>query len=95
MPYFCIGPAPAEEECPQVGEFAFSETARSTCQKFAELLRSTFGPEPVGAALVVKRFEHDFGEYFEVVCYYDTGNEIAEQYALRCANEAPTKWGAK
>jgi hypothetical protein len=45
--------------------------ARAECQRFIALLRRKCGPEPEGARLAVKSFLHDFGDYLEVVCYFD------------------------
>jgi hypothetical protein len=79
--YIGIGPAPAEEECAQVGSPDYARRARAECRRFIELLRRTFGEEPEGAQLMIKSNPHDFGAYYEVVCYYEEGNE-----------EAPTRW---
>ena len=62
------------------------------CERFIELLRKTFGDEPDGARLAVKWFDHEFGAYCEVVCWYDTEDEKARDYAFRCENEMPLTW---
>jgi hypothetical protein len=51
-----------------------------------------FGPEPEGAWLSVKWFEHDFGPYCEVVCYYNTDIQASVQYAFRCEDDLPATW---
>ncbi len=58
----------------------------------AATVRETFGPEPEGAWLSVKWFLHDFGEYAEVVCYYNTEIETSYAYAARCEDEIPATW---
>jgi hypothetical protein len=91
--YIDIGSTPADEPCAQVGEPDYARKARSECNRFIQLIRRTLGPEPEGAQLSVKSNPHDFGTYYEVVCYYDTESEEAYSYALRCESEAPTQWG--
>jgi hypothetical protein len=70
--FFCIGPSPSEEDCAQVGEPDYRNKAVRECTRYIELLRKTIGPEPEGARLGIKWFDHDFGQYCEVVCYFDT-----------------------
>ena len=90
--YFCIGPSPCEENCAQVGEPGYREKALAECARFIQLLREKFGPEPEGAQLSVKWFEHDFGAYCEVVCYFTTESEESVEYAQRCEDHAPATW---
>ena len=91
--YINIGPAPAEEDCAQVGDDDdYYVKAKIECRKFIELIRKELGPEPEGAKLVVKSFPHDFGNYCEVVCRYDVENEKAVEYAFKCEADAPTTW---
>jgi hypothetical protein len=72
--YFCIGPTPSNEDCAQVGQPNYREKALEECARFIRLLREKIGPEPEGAWLSVKWFEHDFGPYCEVVCYCNSSN---------------------
>jgi len=90
--YINIGPAPAEEDCAQVGQDNFYERARAEGRAFINLIRRTLGDEPDGALLKLKGFPHDFGTYYEVVCYYEEDNRAAFEYALRCEAEAPYRW---
>jgi len=90
--YFCIGPSPYEEDCAQVGAPGYREKALAECARFIQLLRDTFGPEPEGAQLSVKWFEHDFGPYCEVVCYFTTESHASVEYAQRCEDHAPATW---
>jgi len=91
--YVVIGPAPADEDCAQVGEDNYEAQARRECKLFITLLRETFGEEPSGAYLSIKGFPHDFGTYYEVVCYFNHRVRESIEYALRCEREAPTTWG--
>ena len=90
--YMELGPTPAEEDCAQVGTPDYATRARAECQRFIETIRAICSPEPEGARLAVKGFEHDFGRYFEVVVYYDTDNEASMEYAWALEKDAPTRW---
>jgi len=92
--HLSLGPTPADEPCAALGEPDYEPRAKAECRRFIDLLRETFGPEPPGAFLTVKGFPHDFGTYYEVVCYYEESDEITSsaEYAYRLENEAPTTW---
>lgn len=90
--YINIGSAPCDEDCAQVGQPNYASKAQQECGRFIEAIRSKLGPEPQGAELRVKGFPHDFGRYYEVVCYFDDNNEAAMEYAFKCEAEAPTTW---
>ena len=90
--YFCIGASPSEEDCAQVGQPGYRKQALAECQRFIQLIRDTFGSEPEGAELAIKSFDHDFGVYYEVVCWFDIENQAAREYASRCDSDAPTTW---
>ncbi|MEE9199159.1 MAG: hypothetical protein V3U26_05120 [Dehalococcoidia bacterium] len=88
-----IGSAPPDEDCVQVNDRGdYHEAMRAECVRFRELIRKKLGPEPLGAMLAVKSNPHDFGTYYEVACYFDTENEEATNYALRCDDEGPRTW---
>jgi hypothetical protein len=87
-----IGSTPYDEPCAQVGTPDYREKALAECKKFIQLLRKKFGPEPESAELRVKAFPHDFGTYYEVVCFYDTDSQESVDYALRCEGETPATW---
>ncbi len=90
--YITLGQTPCEEPCAQVGKPEYRKKALKECAQFIQLLRQTFGPEPEGACLSVKWFPHDFGDYCEVVCYYNTDIPASVDYAFRCESEAPATW---
>jgi hypothetical protein len=92
--YLTLGPAPCDEDCAQVGQPDYHERARHECKRFIDLIRRTLGPEPDGARLAIKSFPHDFGNYTEVVCYFDSEIEAAVVYAYRCESDAPATWEA-
>jgi len=91
--YLCLGPAPAEEDCQQVGTPSYDPLkAAEECQRYRKQLRKQFGEEPEGASLVIKSFNHDFGHYREVVCFYDEDFPESIEYAFRCEDKAWTTW---
>lgn len=90
--YLSIGCSPADEECAQVGTENYWVRSGRECHAFLHQLTRIFGLAPAGAYLSVKTFPHDFGEYREVVCYFDTDVEESQEYAFRLESEAPAKW---
>jgi len=90
--FVVIGPTPSDEECAQVGDDNYFVQSQLECRRFIELLRKTFGPEPVGSYLTTKAFPHDYGRYYEVVCYFNEDVPVSIDYAFRCEREAPTTW---
>ena len=93
MDYISIGPAPYDEDCAQVGTDSFKARAVAECNLYREALRAHYGKEPFGAALTVKAFPHDFGQYYEVVCWYQDDVPEAVEYAYKC-EEGLAKWPA-
>ena len=91
--YFYLGSSPCEEPCVQVtSDGGYIGAMRAECRRFIDLIRRVLGPEPEGARLTIKREEHDFGSYFEVVCHFDTDLPESVEYACRCESDAPTRW---
>ena len=90
--YINIGQTPPGEPCTQVGKDDYLPKAKAECQRYIQKLRSFLGPEPFGARLGIKSFAHDFGQYVEVVCYYDNDNREAREYAFNCESEGPETW---
>ena len=92
--HITIGPVPCEEPCAQVGTPDYQQQACQECTRFIDLLRRTVGEEPENAHLEIKSNPHDFGTYYEVVCYFDDDDEEATNYAYRCESEIPSQWDA-
>ena len=90
--YIEIGPSPCGESCVQLGEENYPTRARAECNRFIQLIREVLGTEPSGARLAVKGHPHDFGTYYEVICYYDPENQAALEYAFRCESDSPETW---
>jgi len=89
--YIEIGPAPADEECAQLGEDGYYTRSRRECWTYIKQIRRELGMEPANTKLVVKTFQHDFGTYYEVVCYYGESYE-SMGYAIRCEEEVSDRW---
>ena len=88
-----IGSAPSDEDCVSVNPRGdYHEAMRAECRRFLELIRKKLGEEPPGARLAVKGNPHDFGTYYDVVCYFDDADEEARRYALRCEADSPRTW---
>ena len=91
--YISLGSAPCNEDCVQVNSQGdYHEAMKAECRRFLELIRKKLGPEPTGARLAITSSPHDFGTYYEVVCYFDDDNEEARGYAFRCEGHAPSTW---
>ena len=90
--FVTLGQTPCDEPCACVGEEDYYDRARAECRRFITLLRETFGSEPYGAQLTVKSSPHDFGDYLEVICHFDTDIPESRDYAYRCEDDAPVTW---
>ena len=91
----CIGSAPAEESCAQVGAEGYKFRAWHECRALIDQLRRMFGPEPPGTNLYIKRNPHDSGTYFTVNCSFAAENQSGVEYAFRLERELPTEWDAE
>lgn len=92
MAYICLDSAPAMENCVQVGEDNYLPRMYEECKRFRELIRKINGPEPPGARLKIKLFDHDFGPYYQVVVEYLETDEEAAEYAYMCEENLPDYW---
>ena len=90
-----LGPAPAEEECAQLGSDDYDRRARAECREYIAAIIAVCGEPPAGARLKVEAQAHDFGSYYEVVCQYDDQDPAAGDYAARCDERAPQHWPEK
>ena len=89
--YIDIGGNPPDE--PLFFDISGSpDQQKSECRAYIHAIRQTLGQEPEGAQLKIKGNPHDFGTYYEVVCYYDTEDEEAAAYAFRCESDSPMNW---
>jgi len=90
--YVNLGSTPPGEDCAQVGSDGYHDRAIEECNRFRKFLREKIGKEPSHARLAVRSFPHDFGNYLEVVCYFDTNVLESEEYAMKCENDCPEYW---
>lgn len=88
--FLYIGSSPVEETC--VGIDAGSHAQVEECKRFIEVIRKVHGPEPEGAQLKVKSNLHDFGTYYEVICWYDDKFPDSVDYAFKVEAETPLTW---
>jgi hypothetical protein len=87
-----VGSSPPEETCAQVGSDDYYTRARRECTAYIEQLRRALGREPDGARLSIKSCPHDFGDYLEVVCHFESDKPDSVDYALRCESDGPPRW---
>jgi hypothetical protein len=96
--YVFIGSVPAEEDCAQVGEDAYSRKARKECRAYISLIKRHFESKGINIhdeLLVIKSEAHDFGSYLEVACKISANDPRAEELydlAYRIESESPTRW---
>lgn len=90
--YLSIGATPCGEDCAQVGSNNYSARVKRECAAFINQLRRQFGPEPEFASLRIKAFSHDFGTYYEVVCYFNDEDSKSVDYAFDIENNSPELW---
>jgi len=97
--YVEIGPAPYAEDCVQVSQTeAYMQPMKEECARYVECIREHCGRERGGASLRIKSNPHDFGTYYDVVCYYDDDDDVGAAYAYHIESHAPELWdgtGAK
>lgn len=90
--YINIGSTPCDEDCAQVGSRDYARRAKKECEEFVRLIRKVCGTEPEGARLATKSFEHDFGTYYEVVCWFDDTIPDSIDYAFHVEANTPLTW---
>ncbi len=87
-----LGTTPTEEPCVCVGEDHYMPRARAECRRFIALLRKKCGDEPEGARFAIKSFPHDFGDYLEVIVWFDEDMPQSVAYAYQCESHLPATW---
>lgn len=92
--YLGIGPTPPEEQCAQIGakDYDYHVMGRFECELYKKVLVEAMGEPPEGARLKIKSNYHEFGTYYEVVCWYEDSFQAAIEYAFKCESEGPTHW---
>ena len=90
--YVCLGPAPVEESCAQIGDHSYEVLATEQCKRYIKRIRDFVGEEVETAKLKIKSNYHDFGVYYEVICEYSVEDDISREYAFKCENHGPLTW---
>jgi hypothetical protein len=85
--YIEIGVAPIYEPCAQVGKDPV-ERMLAECRVYARQLKRQF---PAGI-FRVKRFDHDFGVYYEVVAEFSPEDREAMMAAFAAEENPPLYW---
>ena len=76
--YMEIGSSPSDEDCAQLGSDNYDVLSRIELNAYVHQLERMFPYVKNSDSLkfAVKRFNHDFGTYAEVVIYFDTANQF-------------------
>lgn len=94
---FYYGSAPCDEECAQVGGVEYAEQAYIECslykRQLERLVDEHYGKNlPSGVTFKIKRENHDFGFYYEVVGECRTDDEAALDVLYWVDNHTPATW---
>lgn len=90
--HISLGSAPYDVEPAQVGSDDYTVRARIECRAYINQLRRQFGKEPGSALITIKTNVHDYGVYYDVICYYDHRSEVEVEYAFKLEREGPAEW---
>ena len=92
--FIVIGSTPYNEDCVQVNRDAsYFDDMKKECARFKRGIENYFKKEmDTGISLRIKTFEHDFGPYCEVVCFYETESEEQVNAAFKIEEEIPRTW---
>jgi hypothetical protein len=86
--YIEIGPVPFGEDCAQMGEENFERLSAIECRAYMNQLLRIW---PDGD-FAVKRFNHDFGTYSEVVAWMHGADDIQTNIAYEAEASGPEFW---
>lgn len=91
-----LGPCPYGEEPAQLGKSDYLCLAWMECDTYIGQLRrlmlwNAIGT-PADCRLVMVGFDHEMGQYFEVVAEFPANNEAAFEWALWLEGNAPETW---
>ncbi len=94
--FLYLGSAPSEEQCVQVitGE-DYLPAMVEECYKYKKYLENLFNiPDSIKQSTYfsVKKENHEFGPYYEVVIYFDDENEDSLNFAYMIEDSLPTNW---
>lgn len=96
LDYEVLSSTPINEDCVQVSSNTnYLEPMREECSRYKQMLIDRFPiPEYLApyVGFAIKRFDHDFGGYYEVVIKYNTDNEEAVDFMVFVENNLPETW---
>lgn len=92
LDYLTLGPAPAGEDCVQVGVSNYQQKAIKECQKYIKLLKKKFPDRPKECVFIIKSNPHDFGSYLEVNIKFDDESSDQKEYAYNVERNRPETW---
>ena len=91
--YIELGPTPCDEKCQQVGDSFNPTFAAEEMRCYIKLLKQLFpGSTDVRCGFGIKSFPHDFGNYSEVVIYYNSNDQASIDFAFNVENNLPSSW---
>ena len=90
--YLTLGPAPAGEDCVQVGCYDYQVKAKKECKKYIKLLEKKFKDRPEECSFIIKSNPHDFGSYLEVNVKFNSENEEQTKFAYNVERNQPETW---
>ncbi|WP_157269112.1 hypothetical protein [Azohydromonas aeria] len=86
-----VGPAPALEECAQVGEPGYQVRSALECRVYRRMLRRLHPvPDGVAAVFVLRKLSHELGCYRELAITYACPEAL--DFALAVERDAPLEW---
>ena len=91
--HITLGPTPCEEDCFQVGTDNYRQNAIVEMNAYIDQLYRMF-PEADKFNVFFNKmwFNHDFGQYGEVVVSYDDSDSEALSYAINIEHNLPHNW---
>lgn len=89
--YIELGSTPIEENCTQTTDVDFESRSAKECKAYAHQLKRLFP----NSSFSIKSFAHDFGNYKEVVVYYNPDNQEDSDRAANIENNLPLYWDDK
>ena len=91
--YMSLGSSPCGEDCAQVGSPNYSTVALYEMEIYKKQLNRNFPEaESKGCRFKIKWNSHDFGTYGEVNVYWNTDNEVADEYVYEIEKNLPEYW---
>ena len=92
--FITLGSTPYNEDCVQVSsDIPYLNEMKKECYRFKRGIENYFKKEiETGITLRVKTFQHDFGQYCEVVVFYDDSNDAQSDAAYRIEDKVPGTW---